>query len=225
MQGSTLPPIFMLEDNLRVPSGVTYLLENRKMMLRLFPALFERNRMAPVEHYPDMLLDTLRAVAPYGVDNPTVVVMTPGMHNSAYFEHAFLAQQMGGALLLGKDLYVLDDTVCTRTTRGPQRLVVYRRIDDDYLALRASRPASTLGVPGLLGAVRAGRARRPDHASVGNRKHRLGRIAPAPQQPHVRTASGQVSGVGQAPLARLARRHARHHVPYCRPVRGRCPGE
>ncbi|GGX92876.1 hypothetical protein GCM10007386_24760 [Pseudoduganella dura] len=149
---------YVLEDNLRVPSGVSYMLENRKMMMRLFPALFASNRVAPVDHYPDLLLDNLRTVAPPGISDPTVVVMTPGMHNSAYFEHAFLAQQMGVALVQGQDLYVKDDTVYKRTTRGPKRVdVIYRRIDDDYLDPRAFRADSTLGVPGLLDAVRAGR--------------------------------------------------------------------
>lgn len=149
---------YVLEDNLRVPSGVSYMLENRKMMMRLFPALFAANRVAPVEHYPDLLLDNLRSVAPSDSGDPTVVVLTPGMYNSAYFEHAFLAQQMGVALVQGQDLYVSDDTVYMRTTRGPKRVdVIYRRIDDDYLDPRAFRPESTLGVPGLLDAVRAGR--------------------------------------------------------------------
>ena len=149
---------YVLEDNLRVPSGVSYMLENRKMMMRLFPDLFARNRVAPVDHYPDLLLDNLRSAAPEGVDDPTVVVLTPGMYNSAYFEHAFLAQQMGVALVQGQDLYVADNTVYMRSTRGPQRVdVIYRRIDDDYLDPRAFRPESTLGVPGLLDAVRAGR--------------------------------------------------------------------
>jgi len=149
---------YVLEDNLRVPSGVSYMLENRKMMMRLFPDLFARNRVAPVDHYPDLLLDNLRSAAPQDVDDPTVVVLTPGMYNSAYFEHAFLAQQMGVALVQGQDLYVKDNTVYMRSTRGPQRVdVIYRRIDDDYLDPRAFRPESTLGVPGLLDAVRAGR--------------------------------------------------------------------
>ena len=149
---------YVLEDNLRVPSGVSYMLENRKMMMRLFPELFASNRVAPVDHYPDLLLDNLRAVAPQGINEPVVVVMTPGMHNSAYFEHAFLAQQMGVALVQGQDLYVADDTLYMRTTRGPKRVdVIYRRIDDDYLDPLAFRPESTLGVPGLLDVVRAGR--------------------------------------------------------------------
>ncbi|MDQ2987526.1 MAG: circularly permuted type 2 ATP-grasp protein [Pseudomonadota bacterium] len=149
---------FVLEDNLRVPSGVSYMLEDRKMMMRLFPDLFARNRVAPVDHYPDLLLENLRTVAPQGVSDPTVVVLTPGMHNSAYFEHAFLAQQMGVSLVEGQDMYVADNTVYMRTTRGPKRVdVIYRRIDDDYLDPRAFRSDSTLGVPGLLEAVRAGR--------------------------------------------------------------------
>ncbi|AHB77804.1 MULTISPECIES: circularly permuted type 2 ATP-grasp protein [Pandoraea] len=149
---------YVLEDNLRVPSGVSYMLENRKMMMRLFPELFARNRIAPVEHYPDLLLDSLRAVAPAGVDDPTVVVMTPGIYNSAYFEHAFLAQQMGIELVEGQDLFVEDNLVYMRTTNGPRRVdVIYRRIDDDFLDPLAFRADSTLGVPGLLSVYRAGR--------------------------------------------------------------------
>jgi len=128
------------------------------MMMRLFPELFSSNKIAPVDHYPDMLLDNLRSVAPVGVDNPTVVVMTPGMYNSAYFEHAFLAQQMGVELVEGKDLFVNDNAVYMRTTRGPKRVdVIYRRIDDDFLDPLAFRPDSSLGVPGLLSVYRSGR--------------------------------------------------------------------
>jgi len=149
---------YVLEDNLRVPSGVSYMLEDRKMMMRLFPELFARYKVAPVEHYPDMLLDNLRSVAPLGVTDPTVVVMTPGMYNSAYFEHAFLAQQMGVELVEGKDLFVNDNAVYMRTTRGPRRVdVIYRRIDDDYLDPLSFKADSTLGVPGLLSVYRAGR--------------------------------------------------------------------
>ncbi|THF60992.1 circularly permuted type 2 ATP-grasp protein [Pseudothauera rhizosphaerae] len=149
---------YVLEDNLRVPSGVSYMLENRKMMMRLFPRLFSRYRVAPVDRYPDMLLKTLRSVAPTGVADPTVVVMTPGAYNSAYFEHAFLAQQMGVELVEGQDMFVQDEQVFMRTTRGPQRVdVIYRRIDDDFLDPLAFRPDSVLGVPGLLQAYRAGR--------------------------------------------------------------------
>jgi uncharacterized circularly permuted ATP-grasp superfamily protein len=149
---------FVLEDNLRVPSGVSYMLENRKMMMRLFPELFVQNRIAPVAHYPDLLLDTLRSVAPEGVDEPVVVVLTPGMYNSAYFEHTFLAQQMGVELVEGKDLFVDDNYVFMRTTQGPKRVdVIYRRVDDDFLDPLAFRSDSALGVPGLLTAYRAGR--------------------------------------------------------------------
>jgi uncharacterized circularly permuted ATP-grasp superfamily protein len=149
---------YVLEDNLRVPSGVSYLLENRKMMMRLFPSLFARYKVAPVAHYPDMLLDNLRSVAPAGVDNPTVVVLTPGTYNSAYFEHAFLAQQMGVELVEGQDLFVDDNAVYMRTTRGPKRVdVIYRRVDDDFLDPLAFRSDSTLGVPGMLSVYRAGR--------------------------------------------------------------------
>jgi uncharacterized circularly permuted ATP-grasp superfamily protein len=148
---------YVLEDNLRVPSGVSYMLENRKMMMRLFPELFARNRVAPVAHYPDLLLDALRAAAPHGAQDPTIVVLTPGMYNSAYFEHAFLAQQMGVELVEGKDLFVDGGFVYMRTTRGPQRVdVVYRRVDDDFLDPEVFRADSTLGAAGLLSAYRAG---------------------------------------------------------------------
>ena len=148
---------YVLEDNLRVPSGVSYMLENRKMMMRLFPDLFSIHRIAPVQHYPDMLLETLRAVAPAGVNEPTVVVLTPGMYNSAYFEHAFLAQQMGIELVEGKDLFVRDRFVYMRTTQGPRRVdVIYRRVDDDFLDPKAFRPESTLGCAGMLDVYRAG---------------------------------------------------------------------
>jgi uncharacterized circularly permuted ATP-grasp superfamily protein len=149
---------YVLEDNLRVPSGVSYMLEDRKMMMRLFPELFARHKVAPVAHYPDLLLDMLRSVAPQGVDDPTVVLMTPGMYNSAYFEHAFLAQQMGIELVEGQDLFVDDGYVFMRTTRGPKRVdVIYRRIDDDFLDPLVFRADSSLGVPGLLSVYRAGR--------------------------------------------------------------------
>ncbi|MCP5329038.1 MAG: circularly permuted type 2 ATP-grasp protein [Sinobacteraceae bacterium] len=149
---------YVLEDNLRVPSGVSYMLENRKAMMRLFPELFARYPVAPVEHYPDLLLETLRSVAPAGVRDPTVVLLTAGAYNSAYFEHAFLAQQMGIELVEGQDLYVEDESIYMRTTQGPSRVdVIYRRIDDDFLDPLAFRPDSLLGVPGLLAAARAGR--------------------------------------------------------------------
>ena len=142
---------FVLEDNLRTPSGVSYMLENRKMMMRLFPELFATQSVLPVEHYPGLLLDTLRASAPNEMREPTVVVLTPGQYNSAYFEHAFLAQQMGVELVEGADLFVKDGYVYMRTTGGRQRVdVIYRRVDDAFLDPLAFRPDSFLGVPGLL---------------------------------------------------------------------------
>ena len=153
----------VLEDNLRVPSGVSYMLENRKMMMRLFPELFAHHAVEPVEQYPDLLLENLKSVAPAGVTDPTVVLLTAGTYNSAYFEHAFLAQQMGIELVEGQDLFVLDDVLYMRTTRGPQRVdVVYRRIDDDFLDPLSFRPDSSLGVPGLLTVYRAG------HVTIAN---------------------------------------------------------
>ncbi|MFZ9507354.1 MAG: circularly permuted type 2 ATP-grasp protein [Burkholderiaceae bacterium] len=146
---------YVLEDNLRVPSGVSYMLSNRKMMMRLFPELFRRQAVEPVEHYPSLLLSTLRAAAL--VEDPVVVLLTPGRFNSAYFEHSFLAQQMGIELVEGQDLFVKDGFVYMRTTSGPQRVdVIYRRIDDSFLDPLAFRPDSMLGVPGLFSAYRLG---------------------------------------------------------------------
>jgi uncharacterized circularly permuted ATP-grasp superfamily protein len=148
---------YVLEDNLRVPSGVSYMLEDRKMLMRLFPELFSQHRVAPVAHYPDLLLETLRASSPATTAEPTVVVLTPGMYNSAYFEHAFLAQQMGVELVEGQDLFVKDKFVYMRTTRGPKRVdVIYRRVDDDFLDPKVFRPSSTLGCAGLMDAYKAG---------------------------------------------------------------------
>jgi uncharacterized circularly permuted ATP-grasp superfamily protein len=148
---------YVLEDNLRVPSGVSYMLEDRKMMMRLFPELFARHKVAPVQHYPDLLLEKLRAVSPKGIGNPTVVVLTPGAYNSAYFEHTFLAQQMGVELVEGRDLFVKDEVVYMRTTQGPQRVdVIYRRIDDDFMDPLIFRADSSLGVPGIIRAYQAG---------------------------------------------------------------------
>ncbi len=148
---------YVLEDNLRVPSGVSYMLENRRMMMRLFAELFATQSIRPVQHYPDLLLENLRAVSPLGIESPTVAVLTPGPHNSAYFEHTFLAQQMGVELVEGQDLFVRDQKVYMRTTRGPQRVhVLYRRVDDDFLDPTQFRADSSLGVPGLFDAYRAG---------------------------------------------------------------------
>ena len=155
--GSKTGELFVLEDNLRVPSGVSYMLENRKMMMRLFPELFANHRVEPVDHYPDLLLETLRDTFRTKTLRPNVVVLTPGMYNSAYFEHAFLAQQMGVELVEGQDLFVKDDYVYMRTTHGPQRIdVIYRRVDDDFLDPEVFRADSTLGPPGLLRVYRAG---------------------------------------------------------------------
>jgi uncharacterized circularly permuted ATP-grasp superfamily protein len=149
---------YVLEDNTRTPSGVSYMLENRETMMRMFPDLFARHRVAPVDNYPELLRATLRSVAPAGTPaDPTVVVLTPGVFNSAYFEHSFLADQMGVELVEGQDLHVSDGLVYMRTTQGPKRVdVIYRRIDDAFLDPLVFRPDSMLGVPGLLDAYRAG---------------------------------------------------------------------
>ena len=149
---------YVLEDNARTPSGVSYMLENREIMLRLFPELFARHRVAPVENYPDELLATLKSLAPASASSePNVVLLTPGIYNSAYYEHSFLADKLGVELVEGRDLFVRNDTVYMRTTQGPQRVdVVYRRIDDDFLDPLAFRPDSALGVPGLMSAYQAG---------------------------------------------------------------------
>jgi uncharacterized circularly permuted ATP-grasp superfamily protein len=147
----------VLEDNLRVPSGVSYMIANRAVMKRVFPALFERYTVAPVADYGQALLSTLRAMAPPSRLDPTFVVLTPGVGNSAYFEHAFLAREMGIPLVEGCDLLVHDNVVYMRTTAGLRRVdVIYRRVDDDFLDPLAFRADSQLGVPGLLNAYRAG---------------------------------------------------------------------
>jgi uncharacterized circularly permuted ATP-grasp superfamily protein len=149
---------FVLEDNARTPSGVSYMLENREMMLRLFPELVAQARVAPVETYPDLLRETLRSIAPDGPEaEPTIVVLTPGPHNSAFYEHSFLADKMGVELVEGADLFVHDNLVYMRTTEGPRRVhVIYRRIDDAFLDPLFFRPDSQLGAPGLLAAYLAG---------------------------------------------------------------------
>jgi uncharacterized circularly permuted ATP-grasp superfamily protein len=147
----------VLEDNLRVPSGVSYMLTNREITKRVFPGLFDRYKVAPVAHYGQALLATLRALAPPTRLDPTFVVLTPGVGNSAYFEHAFLARQMGLPLVEGRDLLVHDNIVYMRTTAGLRRVdVIYRRVDDDFLDPLAFRTDSYLGVAGLLNAYRAG---------------------------------------------------------------------
>lgn len=147
----------VLEDNLRVPSGVSYMLVSRQVMKRIFPNLFQQCGVQPIEHYPQALLQTLGALAPDGRANPTIALLTPGVFNSAYFEHAYLARQMGIHLIEGRDLIVHDNFVYMRTTEGLQRVdVIYRRIDDDFIDPVAFRADSTLGVAGLFNAYRAG---------------------------------------------------------------------
>ncbi|MGH8986519.1 MAG: circularly permuted type 2 ATP-grasp protein [Acidimicrobiia bacterium] len=147
----------VLEDNLRTPSGISYVVENRRAMTHVFPELFARHRIRRVSDYPQRLLQVLRAAAPSGVDDPCVVVLTPGVHNAAYFEHSFLARQMGAELVEGPDLVCRDQRLYMRTTSGEQRVdVVYRRIDDEYLDPLHFRPDSVLGCAGILNAARAG---------------------------------------------------------------------
>jgi uncharacterized circularly permuted ATP-grasp superfamily protein len=149
---------FVLEDNVRTPSGVSYVLENREIMMRLFPDAFAGQSIAPVGNYPERLLENLRAVAPGGADDPVVVLLTPGRYNSAYFEHVFLAEQMGIELVEGGDLFVRDGYVWMRTTEGPVKVdVIYRRVDDEFMDPLAFRSDSVLAVPGLLSVVRSGR--------------------------------------------------------------------
>jgi uncharacterized circularly permuted ATP-grasp superfamily protein len=149
--------IYVLEDNLRCPSGVSYVLENRRLMKSLFPEVFEASRIRPVSNYPIRLRDMLEYLAPDGASKPHVVVLTPGVYNSAYFEHSFLAQQMGVELVEGGDLVVSDGYVWMRTTNGFERVdVIYRRIDDDFLDPKSFREDSMLGVPGLMSVYQAG---------------------------------------------------------------------
>jgi uncharacterized circularly permuted ATP-grasp superfamily protein len=147
----------VLEDNVRVPSGVSYVLENRLAMSRIFPALFADHRIHQVDEYPSRLLGALRAAAPDGVADPFVVVLTPGIHNAAYFEHALLARLMGVELVEGRDLFCYRNRVCVHTTHGRRPVdVIYRRVDDDWLDPLHFRPGSLLGCPGLVNAARAG---------------------------------------------------------------------
>jgi len=149
---------FVLEDNVRTPSGVSYVLENREIMMRLFPDAFDGQSISPVGNYPERLLENLRAVAPSGADDPVVVLLTPGRYNSAYFEHVFLAEQMGIELVEGGDLFVRDGDVWMRTTEGPVKVdVIYRRVDDEFMDPLAFQPDSMLAVPGLLSAIRSRR--------------------------------------------------------------------
>ncbi len=151
--------LYVLEDNLRIPSGVSYMLENRQVMKRVFPELFEDSGIQPIDEYPSQLYDTLASLSPRPADYPTVVVLTPGMYNSAYFEHAYLAQQMGVELVEGRDLVVNEnDEVMMRTIAGLEPVdVIYRRIDDAFIDPEVFRPDSMLGVPGLMRAWRSGK--------------------------------------------------------------------
>ncbi len=147
----------VLEDNLRVPSGVSYMLTNRQVIKRVFPELFSSYNVRPIDHYGQALLATLRALSPQDRPDPTIVLLTPGVYNSAYFEHTFLARQMGIELVEGRDLFVHQNTVYMRTTGGPRRVdVIYRRVDDDFIDPLTFRSDSRLGVPGLFNAYRAG---------------------------------------------------------------------
>ena len=149
---------FVLEDNCRTPSGVSYMLENREIMMRMFPGLFRENRIEPVERYPELLRRTLASVAPQKCDrDPTVVILTPGHFNSAYYEHSFLADLMGVELVEGQDLFVEGEFVWMRTTEGPRKVdVIYRRIDDAFVDPLCFRPDSMLGIPGLMDVYRSG---------------------------------------------------------------------
>jgi uncharacterized circularly permuted ATP-grasp superfamily protein len=148
---------YVLEDNIRCPSGVSYVMENRRMMARIFPELFASHRVLSVASYPAKLLEVLRSAAPNGARDPTVVVLTPGVYNSAYFEHSFLARQMGIELVEGRDLICRSDKVYMRTSGGEQRVdVVYRRVDDEFLDPLHFRPDSLVGCPGIINAARAG---------------------------------------------------------------------
>ncbi len=150
--------VYVLEDNLRCPSGVSYVLENRELMKRVLPEVFLGSSIAPVEDYGERLLTALQQTAPAGVDKPTAVLLTPGVYNSAYFEHCFLAQQMGIELVTGQDLVVVDGYVRMLTTHGSSRVdVIYRRIDDDFIDPKCFRADSALGVPGLMDVYKAGR--------------------------------------------------------------------
>ncbi|HEV7280609.1 MAG TPA: circularly permuted type 2 ATP-grasp protein [Pirellulaceae bacterium] len=149
--------IYVLEDNLRCPSGVSYVLQNRLVMKQTFPQIFEKAAVRPISDYPGKLFETLQHVAPEGVANPTIAVLTPGMYNSAYYEHSFLAQQMGVQLVEGRDLVVKNDYLYMRTTSGFERVdVLYRRIDDDFIDPKAFRADSALGAPGLMDVYRKG---------------------------------------------------------------------
>ena len=150
--------VYVLEDNLRCPSGVSYVLANRRLMKKTFPEVFAASKVQPVDDYPTRLLDMLHYLAPAGIEHPTVVLLTPGIYNSAYFEHSFLAQQSGIELVDGRDLVVFENRIHMRTTRGLKRVdVIYRRVNDDFLDPSVFRKDSLLGVPGIMDVYRSGR--------------------------------------------------------------------
>ena len=153
--------VYVLEDNLRCPSGVSYVLANREIMKRTFPSVFAASHVLPVDDYPNRLHDLLLHLCPDYIQSPNVAVLTPGLYNAAYYEHSFLAQQMGEELVEGRDLVVVDGTVQMRTTKGLERVdVLYRRIDDDFLDPQVFHPDSMLGVPGLFGGLQSRAHRR-----------------------------------------------------------------
>jgi uncharacterized circularly permuted ATP-grasp superfamily protein len=150
--------LYVLEDNLRCPSVVSYVLENRRIMKRTFPQVFEASRVRPVDEYPSRLLSSLQSLFPAAIDSPKVAVLTPGIYNSAYYEHSFLAQQMGVELVEGSDLVAVNDRIMMRTTKGFEPVdVLYRRIDDDFLDPQVFRPDSLLGVAGIMEIYKKGR--------------------------------------------------------------------
>ncbi len=182
---------YVLEDNLRCPSGVSYVLENRLIMKRTFPMVFDACSVQPVTDYPSRLLDMLQEMAPSGVRSPVVAVWTPGIYNSAYFEHSFLAQQMGVQLVEGNDLVVHNGEVMMRTTTGLERVdVIYRRIDDDFMDPKVFRADSMLGVPGLMEAYSKGRGR-PGQCAGYRRCRRQGRLCLCPGDHPLLSAGGR----------------------------------
>ena len=202
---------YVLEDNMRCPSGVSYVLENRHVLKRTFPHSFEASHVRPVDEYPSRLLETLQHLAPESMSNPRVVTLTPGIYNSAYFEHTFLSQQMGVSLVEGRDLVVMDGYVMMRTTKGYERVdVIYRRVDDDFLDPQVFRKDSMLGIPGVMDVYKAGSVAL---ANAPGRRHRRrqGRLRLRPQDHQVLPRRG--CHPPQRPYVRLFRRkrvQARH---------------
>jgi uncharacterized circularly permuted ATP-grasp superfamily protein len=209
--------IYVLEDNLRVPSGVSYMLENRLVTKRVFPELFEHYAPLPVDDYPSQLFDTLASLSPRPAEYPEVVVLTPGIYNSAYFEHAYLAQQMGAELVEGRDLFVDSDDCCyMRTVDGPARVdVIYRRVDDLFLDPEAFRPDSALGVPACMRAWKAGNVALANAPGAGVADDKVvyafvpgdHQVLPGPRAHHPERADLSLHGAGCAAVR--ARAHGR----------------